>query len=256
MKSFEKRIKAVIIDDEPHCVANLKHYITICCPDIDVIATGNTEKELYHVFDKENFDIAFLDVEIFNNNIFDLLAGIERIGCEIIFVTAYERYAVKAFRVDALDYILKPLLKADIQDCYLRIKKRLCEKSEMNSEANITADKATDTKKIVVKQGENLFIINQEDVYYLKARGVYTQLLFDQNGKQTVLTLTKPIGLLEKEYNSQFFYRIHKSYLLNVNKVAEVLKTAVVRVKVQNDTIIPIAKRRVNDFLSFLNKAS
>lgn len=253
MENLDKKIRAVIIDDEPGCVSNLRYYIEQYCPGIEVVASANTANDMFAIFSSQTFDIAFLDIEIFDENIFDIINK-NGINCEIVFVTAYEQYAVKAFKVNALDYILKPLSQADVVECYERIKRRLEEKHEV-FESGSQSQPLQSLERIIIKQGENIFVVKQEDIIYLKAKGFYTQMLFMVNGKEATAIISKPIGTLEKEYDTNMFYRVHKSYLINVNKVTGVVRSGVISVKIVNNEIIPVAKRRVNDFLSLLKHA-
>jgi two-component system, LytTR family, response regulator len=96
-------------------------------------------------------------------------------------------------------------------------------------------------------------VIKRADIYYLKANGVYTQMLFNYNGKQMSLIVSKPLGDLVQDYHTDLFYRVHKSYLINYRKVIEIVKGAVVQLKLENGLLIPVAKRRVHDFLIFFN---
>ncbi len=118
-----KKINAIIVDDEDGCITNLNHYLSKLCPDIAIIAAGNTLKEAMEQAGAKKIDLAFLDVEIFNDNIFNLLAQNPDLDFKIVFVTAYQQYAIKAIKVEALDYILKPLLEDDILECYIKIRK-------------------------------------------------------------------------------------------------------------------------------------
>ena len=114
-------IKAIIVDDEQRCIANLSYYLSKYCPSIEVIATSKTTAEAIEMLLYYKPDIAFMDIEICNDSIFSIINGSGKLNFEIIFVTAYEKYAIKAIKVNALDYILKPLSKYDILECYHKI---------------------------------------------------------------------------------------------------------------------------------------
>jgi len=251
MSQLRKRIRAVIIDDEKGCISNLRHHINRYCPEIDVIAEAGNAEGMLRVFKDYVFDVAFLDIEIFDSCVFDLLNGVKNVRCEIVFVTAYEQYAVKAFKVEALDYLLKPPTRSDILDCYGKIMKRFGEKqNEVHNEAaTIQSD---GLKKVIIKLGENIHAIKQQDILYLKAKGSYTQVLFTINGRVEQAIVSKPIGSLEKEYDNMLFYRVHKSYIINLSKVIGIIKTDITNAKIANNEMIPIAKRRVHDFISML----
>lgn len=240
-------IKAIIVDDEPGCISNLQHYLAKYCPQISIVATGESVDDAKRICNELDFDIAFLDVEMGNDNAFSLLKNTTTHNFEIVFVTAFESYALKAFKVQALDYILKPLMKADILDCYQKILRRYAETHQHNSSQQIN-----EPGKLLIKQGDKVYVVKQTDVHYLKAHGVYTQVVFDYNGKHMSLTISKPIGDLEKDYDPTLFFRVHKSFLINQKKITGIVKGNYIQL--ENELLIPIAKRRAQDFISFLEQ--
>jgi two-component system LytT family response regulator len=242
------KIKAIIIDDEPGCISNLQYHISRYCPLIEVVATATNIQDAKKIYGSSKFDVAFLDIEIGAKNAFSLLEQLCNYKFEIIFVTAFERYALKAFKVEALDYILKPLMKDDIIACYRKIIKRY---TETHSYDDITEN--ADDQKILFKYNEKTFVIKQSDIYYLKAKGVYTEASFIYNGKFTSLIICKPIGDLIGSYNKQLFYRVHKSYLINYKRIAEVIRGDNLSLKLENGLIVPVAKRRSHEFLTFFD---
>jgi two-component system LytT family response regulator len=118
-----KRINAIIVDDEKGCISNLRDHLLKMCPDIYIIATGTSLQEALDQAAGQKVDLAFLDIELFNDNIFNSLPTSETINFKIVFVTAYAQYALKAIKVEALDYLLKPLADDEILECYAKIKR-------------------------------------------------------------------------------------------------------------------------------------
>jgi len=239
-------IDVIIIDDEPGCVSNLKYYLSKYCPEINIVAEGYTVTDAKNIIKTKTFDLAFLDIELMNENIFSLFNDNKQHNFDIVFVTAYESYAVKAFKVQAFDYLMKPLLKADVLECYKKILKRFADKKNTLQTGN------ADASNLVLRNGEKVYVIKYEDVIYLKASGVYTQIAFEHAGKIKSITTSKPIGDLEKEYGHSFFFRVHKSYIINLNKIAEINKSDIVTVRIGYDLWIPVAKRRTREFFTFL----
>lgn len=142
-----KPIQAIIVDDEKGCITNLQHYITKLCPDIAVVGTGSNLAEALSNIGNAHVDVAFLDIELVDDNIFNALAGLEKFDFRIVFVTAHQQYAIRAIKVYALDYILKPLLEDDILECYAKIKKHF---SHSQDESQVPAE-IDDLKKKVKK---------------------------------------------------------------------------------------------------------
>lgn len=241
-----EKIKVAIIDDEPGCISNLQYYFSKYCPLFHVTATGNSADEALEILQHGKFDIAFLDIQLDKTDVFHVLEQAKARKFEIVFVTAFENYALKAVKAQALDYLLKPLLRTEVLACYQKILNRYSEKKILDTESS-------GNTKVLLRQGDKVLVVKLADIYYLKASGVYTQVLFDKDDKITSMTLSKPIGELEKDYDNSVFYRVHKSYLINYKKVKEVIKGEPVMIKMQNNTLIPVAKRRIHEFMSFLN---
>jgi len=240
-------IKAVIIDDEPGCVSYLSMLLNELCPEIKIVATGNSNIDLLSIINETDFDIAFLDIQLVSENIFDITDSLENQKFKIVFVTAFDTYALQAIKIAAIDYILKPLQQDEILNCYKRILKAY----NLNPEH---AEVHPEDAKILVRQGDKCLFISQGDILYLKARGSYTDIIFYMAGQIKTMTLCKPLGILEEEYNKRLFYRIHKSFLINVKKVLNVIKTDIYNIKMINGEMIPVAQRRVKEFLSFIRQ--
>lgn len=241
-------INVVIIDDEEGCISNLQYYLAKYCPEIRVVAIGSTITDAEKICRAISFDIAFLDIELGDEDIFSLLSKFPEKKFEIIFVTAHENYALKACKIQAIDYILKPLLSAEIVKCYQKILIKYAIKNVDQKSTSLLKQ-----PKLLLRQGDNVYLFSYEDIYCFKASGGYTQIAFDYRNKHTALTISKPIGDLEKEYNSEVLFRVHKSYLVNCNKIVEIIKGDVMTLKLSNNQIIPIAKRRIHEFLTFLD---
>jgi two-component system LytT family response regulator len=244
-----KRIRAIIVDDEKRCIANLQHYLS-GYPLIEVIATANTATEALKIINENEIDVAFFDVEIFDENVFDIIQRIGKLNFEVVFVTAYDQYAVKAFKVEALDYLLKPLSQEEVTQCYNKIYKKLCG-LEVATSADVPSNPAN--RKLILKQGGQIYVVLQDDVYYMKAKGFYTQVFFTHKNKLLSAVVSKPISDIEVEYSNVLFYRVHKSYMVNVKKIKAINKAEAITLKLMNDDCIPVAKRRLNNFLAFLN---
>ena len=233
------------MDDEIGCISNLKYFLTKYCPDIKVIGESTSLEFAYDLYQKEKIDIAFLDVEMGTANIFSF---IEKIDCNktgIVFVTAFEKYAIKAVKVQALDYILKPLMRSDILECYKKILK-------WQEQFNLLNEVEQTNKQVCLKQGERTFIVKLQNIHYLKACGSYTQIGFTYGQKHLSITVCKPIGDVAKEYDDPAFYRVHKSYLINCKRISEIEGRDISQIKMESGICIPLAKRRVHEFMSFL----
>jgi len=246
------QIKAVIVDDEPGCIDNLQYYIKTYCPDMEIIATGSRLSEVDEVLNTAIVDVIFLDVELYDENVFDLLQERDALNCRIVFVTAYNHYAVNAFKVDALDYVLKPLSRQDIQSCYSKIKKWMALSSEPVPEApaQTTVSKAPAT--IALRQGERIYVVKTTDILYLEARGMYTRVCFLYQGARHEILISKMLNHVAQEYTGEEFFRVHKSYVINVHNVSTVLRQGTLNVEMKTGDRIPVAKRRAHEFIEYI----
>jgi len=249
-----KKINAIIVDDEDGCITNLNYYITKLCPEISVIATGNTLKEALDKTESKKIDLAFLDVEIFDDNIFNLLSQHPGHKFKIVFVTAYQQYALKAIKVEALDYILKPLHDDDILDCYTKIQKHffLTDTAHKQPEENPEEKK---NRKIIIKNSDKIYVIKSDDIVYITGSGFYSEITFSFNNDFKTIVVSKPLNKLEEEYVYPFLFRIHKSHIVNINKISSLNKNDGLTLKMTNNEIILVAKRRANDFITYLNNS-
>lgn len=251
----KKEINAIIIDDEKGCIENLRYYLQKLCPAITVLDSGNNLADIIEKVGAKNIDLAFLDVELFDSNIFSALSSIEEPDFKIVFVTAHEQYALKAIKTEALDYMLKPLAEEDILECYTKIKKHFLQEQEQE-EPNILHDDKKRTK-IILKSSDRIYVIRAEDIYYITGRGFYSDITFIFNNDIKTVIVSKPLNKTEIEYEHPSFFRIHKSYIINTKWISDIIKNnSGTSVKMTDAHTIPVAKRREHEFLSFLNEAS
>lgn len=240
-----KQIRGIIIDDEKWCISELTYHLSMYMPDLHLVATGSTKEELVDITHKHSFNIAFLDIQLGQDSVFDTLNNLKEVNFMPVFVTAYDQYALKAIKANAFDYLLKPLNPIEVSETAEKIRIALTEKpGSVTAEQNKIA-----SKRIIIKEGEQVHVIDNENVLLMKAQGFYTTIYFLLNGKLKSVLLSKPMNQLEKEYPCDIFFRTHKSYIINVNKIESVKKKSVM---LKNKFEIPIAKRRINEFLNFL----
>ncbi len=243
------KINAIIIDDEEGCISNLKFYIAKYCPQVHITDTGSNADHLLNIVSaKDNIHLAFLDIELYKDDIFNILSKISKVNFDIIFVTAHEQYAIKAFRVNVLDYVLKPLKKADILSCYNKILRRYNSTLD-NSDSN-NSEKTDSTESLILTRGDKVYLISYKDVIYLKANGAYTSVSFLYKNENLIATVSKHLNKYKDLYPQYLFYRVHRSYIINIKKIASVLKQKNITVEMVDGAHIPVAKRRRLNFLS------
>ena len=202
-------MKAVIIEDEPLAVENLKYYLKDY--PIEIVGSAYRINEAAKLIKKENPEIVFLDINLSGEDGFDLLEKIE-INFKLVFVTAYNEFAVRAFEVNALDYIMKPLSKKRIDKTIQRLFKN----------PNLENTNRYDINDVIfLSSDERASFVKVRDIVYIEADSSYSNLyLSDETFKVASKTLKKWESILPENE----FLRVHRSFLLNINYIDKVHK--------------------------------
>lgn len=240
-------LKAVIIDDEPKAIQGLTWELSNFSDEIEVIATfTEPDKALYYI-KSTDIDCLFLDVEMPTMDGFQFLEKLDTKDFAVIITTAYNEYAIKALKKEAIDYLLKPIDTDDLKETITKIKKYNSRVTNADKFEKILLnfnDKLSH-KKITINTDGKLVFLEPDDILYAESDGNYATL-FLQNNKQIVLTKKlKEVGELLPEDS---FFRIHNSYIINLNKIKEFLKTDGY-VVLENNKKIPVSRQRKSDFL-------
>jgi two-component system LytT family response regulator len=245
-------LKAIIVDDEGKARRILQRFIVDYCPQIEIVAMAENVPEAVKAIEKTKPDVVFLDIEMPGFNGFQLLEFIEEIDFEIIFTTAYSEFALKAFQVSAIDYLLKP-----IQIDQLMIAVQKLEKIHGNSlihqrlatlEKNLEEYKI---KKIVITLSEGSLFVELKDILFLKAEGSYANIFF-KNGNKVIVSknLKDYEDLLTIE---EGFFRTHRSFLVNTDYIKQISSDGSEATMI-NDSIINISRERKQELAIFLKQ--
>ncbi|MBW6497618.1 MAG: LytTR family DNA-binding domain-containing protein [Bacteroidales bacterium] len=219
-------MKALIIDDEQHCIDALSILIKKYCPQVTVTDTclsGECGLKSIHIHQPE---LIFLDIAMPKMNGFDLLSMLEEVNFEIIFTTAYDNYAIKAFKVSAADYLLKPIDRTELVQAVKTVEERI--KMKKNSQAIHSNTEYLNVLLENLQQGNNHFakialptnngleILNEQDILYLIGDSNYVHLHL-RGGKK--LLVSKTIKYVEERLHAHYFFRIHHSFLVNIHEI-------------------------------------
>ncbi len=243
-------IKAVIIDDEPKAIQGLSWELSNFNDDIEVIATFTEPEKALHYIKNTDLDCLFLDVEMPTMDGFQFIEKLENKDFAIVITTAYNEYAIKAFKKEAIDYLLKPIDTDDLGETIVKIKKYNSRSinNEKFEKILLNFNEKLNHKKITINTDGKLIFLEPNDILYAESDGNYTTL-FLQNNKKIVLTKKlKEVGVLLPDSS---FFRIHNSYIINLNKIKEFIKTDGY-VVLENNVRIPVSRQRKSDFLGKL----
>ena len=217
-------IKAIIIDDEQHCVKSLQSDLEKNCPSIEVTAVCHSAKEGIMSIKKNNPDLVFLDVEMPWMNGFEMLEVLGEINFSVIFTTAHDEFAAKAFRISAVDYLLKPVDANDLKAAVQKVEKKMDEGSNLQRIGNLLRNikQPSSDQKIALPQREGYEFVDVASIIYLGAEGAYTKVLI-QDKKPMLISRT--LGDVEELLPPELFQRIHHSTLVNISYISQFLRT-------------------------------
>ncbi|MCX6205792.1 MAG: LytTR family DNA-binding domain-containing protein [Bacteroidetes bacterium] len=235
-------LKAVIIDDEPDCVKLLALQLKMYCPQVQVLAEcTSSEKGLLKI--KELLpDIVFLDIEMPLMNGFELLEKIGHINFSLVFVTAYDQFAVKAFRFNALDYLLKPI---DGKDLKVAVEKALQQRPNQEQlklmKQQLNAGEKYFPDKIALPYQNGVIFTEVKNVLYCESENNYTR--FQVAGGQQYL-VSKTLGDIQEVLEERNFLRVHRQYLVNLDHIKKYVRGEGNYLIMSNDCNIPVARNK------------
>ncbi len=247
-------LSTLIVDDESLASEELA-YLLKDFPEIEIAATGRNGLEAVDLIQKLEPDLVFLDVQMPGLDGMGVVRKLRELGIELphfIFVTAYDHYAIEAFRVEALDYLLKPVDKGRLAETIERAK-RLVQDRQQTAEAE-PAPRLTPqrTKLLVRSQNRNLIVDAQEVVYATIDSGLITIVATHCEGHSNYRTLED----LQANLDRDTFWRVHRSYLVNINRIREVVpwfkSSFQLRMDDKKNTEIPVSRvqtRRLRELL-------
>lgn len=218
---MSNKTKAIIVDDEINARLSLRGVLEDFFPEISIVDEARDVPEAVKSIHKHNADLIFLDIEMPGYSGLSLLDFFERdkIHFKIIFVTAYSEYAINAFEMAAVDYLLKPIRKEHIE----RALNRLGNNNEDDLKLAVLNDNLNNPneRKIALATSEGLTFVKLDDIIYLKADGSYTHIYL-QDKKRIVNT--KRLNEYERLEKIGKFMRIHRSHIININHISKILK--------------------------------
>lgn len=243
-------LQAVIVDDEKKALQSLSWELTNFSDEINVIAAFTDPFEALSYLNNNSPDCLFLDIEMPTMDGFQFIQKLSNKDFPVVITTAYNQYAIKALKNEAIDYLLKPIDSDDLKETIAKIKKynaktytadRL-EKILLNFNAN------EKHKKITFNTDGKLVFLESREILYAESDGNYSTIYLSDGHK---IVLTKKLKEVNELLPSDSFFRIHNSYIINLTKIKEFLKTDGY-VVLQSNHKIPVSRQKKSDFLDLL----
>lgn len=240
-------MQAVIVEDEQNSAELLAHLLTKHCSVIENIRVFTNSLVALENIKIEPVDILFCDIEMPHLNGFELINRLSPLNAHVIFTTAYDKYAVRAFKFSALDYLLKPI---DISELKAAVQKALDtqppKQEQMKFFKELHNSKADLPARIAVSTMEGLEFLEPDQIIYCQSEGSYTHLVLLDNKRLVVSRHLKEIENLLQNWE---FWRIHHSYLINLKHLTHYIRSDGGEVVMRDQIRIPVARNRKEAFL-------
>ncbi|WP_298882636.1 LytTR family DNA-binding domain-containing protein [uncultured Polaribacter sp.] len=243
-------LTAVIVDDEPKAIQGLSWELSNFKDQIKVIATfNNPEKALIYITENE-IDCLFLDIEMPTMDGFQFLSKLKSRDFAVVITTAYNEYAIKALKNEAIDYLLKPIDTDDLEETIVKVKNynfRSLNSSKIEK-VLLNFNEKLNNKKITINTDGKLIFLAPKEILFIESDGNYSTIHTTENKKIVVTKKLKDVNTLLPE---DVFFRIHNSFIINLKKVKEFYKTDGYVVLEQNHKI-PVSRQKKAEFLDKL----
>jgi two-component system LytT family response regulator len=245
-------IKSLIIDDEQHCVDALATDLAKHCNEVEVLAKCNSAKEGIIAIRKLKPQLIFLDVEMPWMNGFEMLEMLDHIDFYIIFTTAYDKFAAKAFRISAVDYLLKPIDSTDLKAAVKKAAEKILSSAGTVNIQNLLHNirQPSQEQKIALPSREGYEFAQVNSILYCSAEGAYTKVVFNDNKRP--LLISRTLGDIEEILPTEIFTRIHHSTIVNINAVTHYIRSDGGYVVMNTNEKLMVSKSRKDAVLSRL----
>lgn len=244
-------IKAIVIDDEMHCLKTLDMLLKEYCPQVQLMEKCSNAAAGLIAIEKYKPDLVFLDIEMPQMNGFEMLEQVKEIYFAVVFTTGYDQYAIKAIHCSALDYLLKPVNADELKNAVRKIQEQrylpLAEQFQLllkkvngiNSGFN----------KIAVPTAEGFELIPAHQVLYLEANDNYTHLFLKNKNKIIACRTLKEMELQIQDFN--YFVRVHNSYMVNLNEVVKYVRGEGGYLVMSDNSSVNVSRSRKDSLLKF-----
>lgn len=243
-------LTAVIIDDEANSVDVLKSLLSTYCPNVRVVGQGENAAAGRKLVAEHTPDLVFLDIEMPFESGFDMLDSLDYKNVSVIFVTAYDHYALKAIKYLAMDYLLKPV---DIDELKQAVKKAEERKELQSFQAAPVSllknylEKGLDNSKVALPMADGIQFVNRNEIVRCEACGNYTRIYLQENRTYLV---ARTLGEYEDLLSPYNFLRIHHAHLINLDHIEKYVRGEGGYVIMSDGAIVDISRRKKQDFLN------
>ncbi|WP_281988649.1 LytR/AlgR family response regulator transcription factor [Aquimarina aggregata] len=246
-------LKCIIIDDEQKDRENIRMLLESYCPQVEIIGEARDRQSILTILSQLKPDLVFVDIQLGAISIFDILNELDSITFKIVFVTAFDKYAIQGYQYDAIDYLLKPVEAkrlVKVVDKTFRLRDRLRSEENKIDEFKDLYAKVMEPAKISITDAKGVHMIKTIDVLYCVSDGNYTTFIMID---ETEIVISKNLKHFETKLKDYSFLRIHKSYLVNLNHIDFLAKEQGGSVVMKNGKSLPVSRNCKKELYKKMN---
>jgi two-component system, LytTR family, response regulator len=258
---MSQALRAVIIDDETNAREALANLIRIVSPEVTICGEARNADAGIELIRKERPNLIFLDIQMPGKSGFDMLSGFEKVDFGVIFTTAYQEYAIRAFRFSAIDYLLKPIDPDELQTAVQKFRQtvggvsseqlRILQEHLAPARApRLIERKRNDHQRIALPTAEGIHFVQMTDIIQCESLGSYTKFHLVKGPSIVVSRLLKEY---EEILDNYYFFRVHQSNIINLEHIKRYVKGDGGQVWMSDNTEIEVSRRRKDEFLALLS---
>ncbi len=247
-------MKTILIDDEKNSLQSLAYEINLYCTEVEIIGQYSDPIEGLKAIEQMKPELVMLDVEMPKMNGFQLLRSLDKIFFDVIFITAYDEYAVNAFEFNAIDYLLKPILKSKLIGAIKKVKdkkdKNFDHKYLQSLLKNLSFQKPEPIKNIALPTSYGYEFVSVDDILYVEAEGNYTKIFLSDT---RMVLLSKTLKLVESVLPSPQFFRVHQSYIVNTHQIRKYYRGKGGYLVMPNEVKIPVSRTKRDELIKIIS---
>lgn len=250
-----QKISTILVDDETKNNELLQIYLERHCPSIEVVAVAKSVKKAVKIINELQPKLIFIDIVLDHGTGFDVVEQIEYDDFLVVFITAFQEYALTAFKFNAIDFLLKPIDPKDlivaVEKIHVKIENQFFTNfKQIESARNSISSKTSNYDFIAIPTTKKIYFKQLDEILYFESDGRYTivHLL-----KSSPIVIAKNIGEYDKILAPSYFFRIHKKYLINIKYIVNINNADGSSCEIVGGLSLPLAKRRKEELVAYLN---
>ena len=247
-------IRCILIDDESNSLEMMEWLLKTYCPQVKIEAMCNAAEQGIQAINKYRPDVVFLDIEMPHMNGFDMLEQFDKLFFDVVFCTAYDQFAIKAFRYSALNYLLKPVDPDDLQETIRRLEEKRSAPSQGQIELllqNMRQTNKPTVQRIALTTGDGMIFVPTTEILYCEAESNYTAVVLE-GGKR--ILVSKVLKDIDEALAGPDFFRIHNSFLININRIKKFVRGDGGYVIMEDGANVSISRSRRQEFMEMFSK--